>query len=298
MIASPRPSSAKVRLARRDRVTRAARTRNRLRTDRTRTRRRHPQPQHRNRRHDHARSRVVPTQRARARRALAQTTALRILVLLGRRQPPTLPRRQPRIVRGAHRRWHRRSARSKHSLPPVRRAIELARQHRFALHSSTSLDRQRDHPRQRSSCPPLTRAERPTAGQETPGQRRGAVTSSTSLPTARAAPVGQHQPRDTPRRRTRPTRPAACAEPIAHLRPQSPERVYSCTARRERRSAGSFKRKVSSTKWSMNHRPASTNRQNSRDGSGPPAKALLSFKGAGYYSHAGEAKREAVNTGS
>jgi hypothetical protein len=30
----------------------------------------------------------------------------------------------------------------------------------------------------------------------------------------------------------------------------------------------------------------------------PPAKALLSFKGAGYYSHAGEAKREAVNTGS
>ena len=45
----------------------------------------------------------------------------------------------------------------------------------------------------------------------------------------------------------------------------------------------------------MNHRPASTNRQNSRDGSGAPAKALLSFKGAGYYSHAGEAKREAVN---
>ena len=43
----------------------------------------------------------------------------------------------------------------------------------------------------------------------------------------------------------------------------------------------------------MNHRPASTNRQNSRDGSGAPAKALLSFKGAGYYSHAGEAKREA-----
>ena len=53
--------------------------------------------------------------------------ALRLAVLLGRRQPPTLPRRRPRIVRGARRRRHRRGPRGKRGLPPLRCAVDLDR---------------------------------------------------------------------------------------------------------------------------------------------------------------------------